>query len=184
MARTVRTLLGLALLLAAGCSSFAVEHDYDPQADFARYRSWYWLPPSPSGDPRADNALVDARVRAAVENALAARGFTQTSTGEGDLGIGYHIAIEGKLDVRTIDHYYGYGPGWGYYGGPGRVGSETYVDQYDEGTLILDLVDSRSRKLVWRGSASARLREGLTPQEREERTQEAVDAILNQYPPK
>lgn len=187
MPRTARILLVLASILAlasTGCVGFSVSSDFDPAADFSGYRSWYWLPPSPTGDPRIDNDLVANRIRRAVERSLAARGFAKTSTGEGDFGVGYHGFIEGKIDVQTIDRYYGYGPGWGYYGGGyGGIATETYVDQYDEGTLILDIVDNRSQKLVWRGSTSARVIEDHTPQKRDERAQAAVDAILAEFPP-
>jgi hypothetical protein len=194
MPRTVRSdlalpaacLLSLALLASTGCVGFAVNSDFDPNADFSGYRSWYWLPPSPSGDPRIDNDLVANRVRGAIERSLAARGYAKTSTGEGDFGVGYHGFIEGKIDVQQIDRYYGYGPGWGRYGGYGGYGgvaTETYVDQYDEGTLIIDIVDNRSRKLVWRGSTSARVSEDDSPAERDDRTQRAVDAILEKFPP-
>lgn len=188
MPRTARIVLILATALAlasVGCVGFSVNMDYDPDTDFSGFRSWYWLPPSPTGDPRIDNDLVANRVRRAVEHSLAARGYVKTSTGEGDFGVGYHGFIEGKIDVRTIDRYYGYGPGWGRYGGyyPGRVATETYVDQYDEATLILDIVDRDSRKLVWRGSTSARVRAEQTPEKRDARTQQAVDAILAKFPP-
>ena len=187
MARIHRSALVLAAVLGlavSGCAGFQVTQDYDPAADFSGYRSWYWLPPSVSGDPRVDNDLVHARIRRAVESSLSARGFRKTSTGEGDFGVGYHVLIEGKTDVRTIDNYYGYGPGWGRYGGRvGGVYSETYVDQYEEGTLILDVVDTGSMSLAWRGSTSARVQENLDPQARAERVQKAVDAILAEFPP-
>jgi len=184
-ARPSLFVLTMLALGALGCVTFPVDYDFDPGADFSGYRSWYWLPPSPSGDPRIDNDLVNARIRRAVEQSLAARGYAKTSTGEGDFGIGYHGFIQGKVDVRTIDRYYGYGPGWGRYGAyyPGPVATETYVDQYDEATLIVDIVDNSSRQLVWRGSTSARVRDEESPEKREARTREAVDAILAKFPP-
>lgn len=170
-------------LCAFGCSSLQVGYDYDPSVDFSRYRTWYWLPPTSDGDPRTSNDLLNARIRNAVEEALAAKGYRRAPTGEGDFGVGYHTAIEGKLDVRTIDTYYGYGPGWGHYGGLGGMGTETYVDQYDQGTLLLDVVDARTHRLAWRGSASARVVEGLQPEERAARIRKAVDEMLAKFPP-
>lgn len=183
-ARFVLVFSAALVLAASGCVGFAVDTDYDPGTDFSGYRSWYWLPPSPTGDPRIDNDLVANRIRGAVERSLAARGYAKTSTGEGSFGIGYHGFIQGKVDVQTVDRYYGYGPGWGRYGaGYGGMATETYVDQYDEGTLILDIVDTRSQKLVWRGSTSARVIEDDSPGERDERAQAVVDAILAKFPP-
>ena len=187
MARIHRSTLVLtaALLLAvSGCVGFQVTQDYDPDTDFSGYRSWYWLPPSTSGDPRVDNDLFDTRVRRAVESTLSARGFRQTSRGEGDFAVGYHALIAGRTNVRTINDHYGYGPGWGRYGGRSGTGyTRTIVDQYEEGTLIIDVVDEASRKLAWRGSTSARVQETSDRQERAERMQRAVDAILAEFPP-
>ncbi len=182
--RSILALMAAIGLAVSGCVGFQVTQDYDPATDFSGYRGWYWLPPSPSGDRRVDNDLVDARIRRAVESALSARGFRKTSKGEGDFAVGYHVLIEGKIDVRTVNNYYGYGPGWGRYGG--RVGSgytETYVDQYEQGTLIIDVVDTGSRKLAWRGSTSARVQQTAEGEDRAERVHEAVDAILAEFPP-
>lgn len=184
MTRLLR--VGLAAILAigaaTGCSGIRVSHDYDPGADFSAYRSWYWLPrPGPSGDPRLDSDLLDARVRSAVEEVLAAKGYRKAPTGEGDFGVGWHGAIEGKLDVQTIDRYYGYGPRWGY--GYGGVVTDTYVRQYDQGTLILDVVDARQRKLVWRGSAQAEVQERADPEARQRRIREAVEKVFARFPP-
>jgi hypothetical protein len=168
------------VLGTTACTGIRVSQDYDPAADFSAYRSWYWLPRSPSGDARIENDLVRARVRSAVERALAAKGYAQAPTGEGDLGVGWHAAIEGRIDVRSVDHFYGYGRRWGPYGG---MATETIVREYEEGSLILDMVDSRSGQLVWWGSAQAEVRANLEPHERSKRTQEAVDCILAQFPP-
>lgn len=179
--RTRRRWAAVAGTLLLSCAGFQIRTDYDPEADFSRLRSWYWLPPAPGGDPRVKNDLVEARVRAAVERVLGDRGYIEAPSGEGDFGIGYHAAIEGRIDVRTVDHFYGYGRRWGPYGGVAR---ETVVTQYDEGTLILDVVDSRTQRLVWRGSAQARVRDDLDPRERAERIQGAVEQMLAEFPPR
>jgi hypothetical protein len=96
----------LAALLAAllvGCSTVQVKHDYDPGFDFSGYQSWFWLPPSEQGatDPRVHNEITEARVRRALEDTLIARGYSKAPSGEGDFGVGYHLAIEGRIDVRA-----------------------------------------------------------------------------------
>jgi hypothetical protein len=177
----------LAALLAAllvGCSTVQVKHDYDPGFDFSGYQSWFWLPPSEQGatDPRVHNEITEARVRRALEDTLIARGYSKAPSGEGDFGVGYHLAIEGRIDVRTVDRYYGYGRGWrGWSGGYGYT--DTYVDQYDQGMLIVDIVDMRSRQLVWRGTAEARVDESADPERRDARVREAVEKLFAEFPP-
>jgi hypothetical protein len=55
--------------------------------------------------------------------------------------------------------------------------------QYREGTLILDVVDAGSDKVVWRGSAQAELTGASDPGAREARIREAVRGILERFPP-
>jgi len=173
--------VGVVLLLAVGCSGIRVSEDYDHSTDFSKYRAWYWLPrPPPSGDPRIDSDLLATRVRSAVESILAAKGYRQVPVGEADFGVGWQAAIEGKLDVHSVDQFYGYGPRWGPVGG---MGSETFVRRYDQGTLILDVVDARSRQLVWRGSAQAEVQQRRDPAQRDARVREAVQKILARFPP-
>jgi hypothetical protein len=174
---------GALAVALAGCSSIRVNYDYDPKADFSNYHSWSWLPqPKPEViDPRVHNEIVDRRVRRAVEAALAARGYQQVEPGRGDFGVAYHAAIQGKVSVQTINDYYGYGPVWG---GMVHVPStRTYVREYDEGTLILDVVDGQSHQIVWRASAQAEVSQSGTPEQRDRRVREAVDQMLDDFPP-
>ena len=176
----------LVLLVAtaamSGCSSLKIHTDYDPGVDFARLQSYAWLPDpsSPTGDPRLDSSLLHARVRRAVDSQLAARGHREASPDEADFLVAYHVALETKLDVDTID--YGYGYGWGHWYGGTR--SSTRVREYEQGTLLLDFVDPKTRQLLWRGSSSARIRPDSSPEEHQKRADEAVAAMLERFPPK
>ena len=51
----------------------------------------------------------------------------------------------------------GFGPGWGWdpYWGGGMRTSTTTAHTYDQGTLILDLWDAKTKNMVWRGAATA-----------------------------
>lgn len=171
----------IALLLAA-CSSVQVTTDYDPGTDFSALETWAWLPrkAEPSGDPRLDSSLLNQRIRNAVEAQLSARGFKKTARAGADFLVAYHTAIERKMDVDTIYRGYGYGPeawGWG-------AGHETVVYEYDQGTLLLDVLDPKEHDLIWRGSASAVVSERSTPEKRTERINEAVSKLLDRFPPR
>ena len=174
-------ILAIALLGLAGCSSFRVTTDFDPQANFEPLRNYAWLENvrKPSDDPRLHNSLVDSRVRAAVDRELATKGYAKTPASSADFLVTYYLGLETKIDVHTIHSGYGYG----YRGYHGRVGSETVVDQYEEGSLLLDILDPRGTELLWRGTASARVRKSSTPEKREERINAAVAAIFAKFPP-
>ncbi len=179
-----RVLAALLLTALCACSTLRVSSDYDPAFDFSGFRSWDWLTGTPAGtvDPRLPRGLVEDRIRAALEKHLAARGFQRSGSGTPDFRVGYHAAVEDKVDVRTINRSYGYGPGWG--AGRGLMTSDTYVRQYEQGTLILDMVDPRTNVLVWRGSAQAEVYSYSTPEQREARIDDAVGQILERFPPR
>ena len=171
--------LGLAL---AGCSTFMIDTDYDPDADFSAFQTYDWAPAESESpkDPRVQNDLLEGRVHDAVDAELSSRGFTRVAEGATpDFWITYHAGVEAKIDVTTIQQAYPYYRGYSRWGGY----SETYVRNYDEGTLILDVIDPKTERLVWRGSAQAQVQDRSTPERREKRVRDAVHAILARFPP-
>jgi hypothetical protein len=143
-------IIGSALLLAAGSFAQDVKTDYDRAADFSHYKTYSWE------KVHTQDALWVDRVKAAVNSALAAKGWTQLESG-GDVSI---MAMEMTKDHQTLNTYYdSFGGGWGWRGrfggGFGGFGdSTTTEDTYKVGTLVVDLFDSGTKKLIWRGSAS------------------------------
>ena len=122
-----------------------------------------------------------------MDRTLQANGFRKVSTAP-DFWVGYHAAIEGKLDVTTIDTPYFAPTGadimrGGYHGAWAYGGSQTFVTQYEEGTLLLDIVDSQTKKLIWRGTVSAVVDADAEPEKRKARIQEAVQKALADFPP-
>lgn len=179
--------LMLAVTLAA-CTSVPVSTDYNTGYRFAAASSYAWLERKTSAtDPRVDNDLVEARVRRAVDDQLRAKGLTLAqSEGQADLLVTYYIGQEDKIDVRTFRSHFGYYPCWhcyGPYGGPGwGYDNDIWVTEYTQGTLVIDIVDAQSRKLVWHGVSERRLPAFKTPQERDAYIRETVTAILAEFP--
>ncbi len=138
-------LASVGILLLAATASFAqqVKTDYDRSADFSQYKTYSW-----EKVQTEDQLLVD-RIKEAVNGALAAKGWTQVPSG-GNVAI---MAIEMTRNQQTLDTFYnGFGGGWRWGGGFGNA--TTTVDNYKVGTLVVDLFDANTKKLVWRGSSS------------------------------
>jgi hypothetical protein len=175
----IRTFLVLlfAALVFPGCAGISVDADWDTGADFSRLRSWAWFPepPATTGDLRLDNPLLHKRIRESIEAVMAARGYPRTQVKEADFLVAPHAAIESRLDAQTIQTGYGYGAGWGR--------TETYIDQYEQGTLVIDFVTPDRKNLLWRGTATARLNEAKNPAQRDIRMRDAIERILAQFPP-
>lgn len=140
-------------LLFASASFAQVKTDYDRNADFSRYKTYSWE------NVHTQNQLWVDRIKAAVNAALAAKGWTPVESG-GDVAI---VAMETTQDHQTLNTFYdnvggGWGwRGWGGFGGLGGGGfgdSTTTTETYKVGTLVVDLFDAKTKQLVWRGSAS------------------------------
>lgn len=168
-------LTGVAVIAAglAGCAPVRVNSYSERAVDFSRYRTYAWSPTvhGPTGDPRLDdNRFFHERVRADIESGLNRRGYEAAAAGEPDLIVHYHASVTQEIDVATVDAAY----------------CETndcrpYV--YEAGTLLIDLVDARTSRIVWRGWAEGSI-EGAIDDQRfmEQRVDEAVDRILERLP--
>jgi len=170
-------LTGLTVTLVVGCAGIVAGAHFQPETRFAEYRTFAWGPRDelPTGDPRLDNnPFFDAQVRSAVEAELGIRGLRPASHGA-DLQLHYHASVERVLNVYTVDRVSGYDS-------PGGV-RDTTLYAYDEGTLVVDLVDARTDQVVWRGWARASL-EGVIDDTRRmrARVEESVRRMFERYP--
>ena len=91
----------------------------------------------------------------------------------------HHLGIETGFDVRTVHTAHGYRRSTWATGAT----AHTTVRQYERGTLVIDIVAPKEQRLVWRGSASARLQRSADPARREQRIRDAVEEILREFPP-
>jgi hypothetical protein len=156
-----------------------VSSHVDRGINFARYRTYDWGPADalPTGDPRLDkNPFFRDHVEGAVEKQLAARGLEMSTSDTPDLLIHYHASINQRIDVNRVDRRYGY-----CYG----VDCPSDVIEYEAGTLVLDLVDSRTNRVIWRGWAQDTV-EGVLDNEDEMARQidEAITRMLARLPPR
>jgi hypothetical protein len=177
--RTIRQISGVAVLAAAAlwasaCAPVRVNASLERGMDFTRYASFTWANEEEfnTGDPRLDNnEFFEKRLRAGEEQALTAHGFEQTTAATADLVVHYHASTTQKIDVNELDYRYGYC-------------EECHSSIYDAGTITIDLVDAKTRKLVWRGWSDGSL-DGIDSQTTiEARVDEAVAKIMKQLPPR
>jgi Domain of unknown function (DUF4136) len=177
--KTIRIFFVLFVIgFTVSCASvYDVKYDYDQQANFADLKTYDWMPvPEKSGI----NSLVVERVRNAVNTELKAKGLMMSSNNP-DFLIAEHLGKKDK--VQVTDWGYGYGPYGGYWGGYWGPGGGVSSYEYEEGSLILDFVDAKSKKLIWRGAAKAEVQNLNTPEKSEKVINEAVKEILKKYPP-
>jgi len=176
--------VGLCVLwMLAGCSSFKVRYAYHGGTDFARMKTYAWMPEAapPAGETdeaAANRCARDEHIRAAVDEGLARKGLRRVSA-DPDVLVTFHVTVEERIDVDD----------WGYtyaarkrYRNPKGFGM-VEVAQYEKGTLILDLVDPGTRELVWRGEAQGGLNPERTQKQGAKLCDEAVKKVLKKFPP-
>jgi hypothetical protein len=113
-------------------------------------------------------------MQGAVEKQLAARGFQRSLSGTPDLLVHYHASIDQRFDVHDVDRRYGHCLG---------DDCEPEVTTYEAATLVLDIVDTRSNDVIWRGWARGSLEGVLTDLDRMARhINEAVQRMLAGFP--
>src|ERR1700723_1979109 len=132
-------LMGIALLCATASFAQHVKTDYDRSVDFSQYTTYTWE------HVHTQNPLWVDRIKAAVNSALAAKGWTEVESG-GSVSI---VGMEVTRSHQTLDTYYdGFGGGWRWRGWGNQFGeATTTTNTYEVGTLVVDLFDSRTKKV-------------------------------------
>jgi len=177
-------LLPAALLLAACASGIDIRGGAgDPHYDFARLKTYAWMPRETTGDPRIDEALLDERVHKGVDEDLARRGYRLVAEG-GDFAVGYRAVLGTQRSVES-----GQGSFEGIWtadntprpaGGNGNTVEKVTL----EGTLVLRVFDGKNRKLVWEAAAETDIdpRSSLLAPTREDKIRAAIREMLDRFP--
>jgi hypothetical protein len=171
MTRLLTWSASAALALAVGgCAATPAGSYVQRGIDFAQYRTYDWAPPDPlpPTDPRlAENAYFQDYVEGAVQRGLAGRGFGKApATADPDLLIHYHASVTERLAVDPFD------------GPPG-----VRVRHVEAGMLVIDVLDARSGRLVWRGWARHGVADILNnPERMAARINAAVAEMLDTLP--
>ncbi len=170
--------LWIFLLTVFGCGP-KVSRDFDPGMDFSRLKTYNWQSKT---DKKPEDALVDERIRSAVENSLAEKGFQRVS-GKGDFSVDYQYRISRASKSSDLHTGVGIGGGsGGVFGGIG-VGIFDLGGNHDQGTLTINMFDSFSGRLIWKGSNTRRVPESSDPAKSAMETNRQVESILEKFPP-
>ena len=175
MRRLALALTTVVLTVAAGCATMSVSSHVERGLDFNQYRSFDWGPADelPTGDPRLDrDPFFKDHVQGAVEKQLAQRGLQLSDSP--DLRIHYHAAVTRRVNVSGVDRERGY-----CYSN----NCHAEVLEYEAGTLVLDFVDTRTNRVIWRGWAQDTVGKMLDDRDvMERKINEAVTRMLARLP--
>jgi hypothetical protein len=130
--------LGFVLAMAGAVSAQDVTIDYDKSADFSKYKTFSAQVKTTWNTPFAEKRALDEVVKT-----LIAKGWTQVDPAKADAMVMIHGATQTKRDLNT------------FYGGGGlRFGggmATTSVSEFQVGSMIVDIADSKTKNLLWRG---------------------------------
>jgi hypothetical protein len=135
--------IAMLFLLTAASFGQQVKTDYDRSANFAQYKTYSWQ------DVKTKDPLWVDRIKSDVDAALTAKGWKQVPSG-GNISL---VATEVTTTQQSLNTYYNSFGGGRRFGG-GFAESTTTPEVYKVGTLVLDMMDAQTNKLVWRGSSS------------------------------
>jgi len=166
--------LAVALTTATGCtSSLKTTSDWDHQMDFSRFHTFNFEQGMPFQTKNNEKY-----VREMVAVVLVGKGFVQVADNEkADFNVFLYPRLQyaGRVDWYTT----GYTPWWGGWGGYVGVAA-TYTD-IPVGGLLVDLVDNKNDRLIWRSTASAVLDEDTVHDAH--LVMKAIEDMLKGFPP-
>ncbi|KAF2083040.1 MULTISPECIES: DUF4136 domain-containing protein [Flavobacterium] len=181
---SLRIIPVLFLGLFYSCSpTVKVTTDYDHSANFSEYKTFAVY------DLKAQQGQVNQlnvdRVAKAIRNEMLAKGFTESSNP--DLKVNAVSILKNKTSVSANTDFYGYGGmyrPYGYWGGGAMMGgANTTFNTYDyvDGSLVIDIVSTKTDKLVWQGIGNAEI--DSRPDNPEQFINDAIKKILTGFPP-
>ncbi len=185
----------LTLVLAASMAcggGVKINTDYNQMIDYGQFETYAFMPVEERPD---ENELIAARIRNAISANVEEGGYQKVDDpNSADLWVAWHLILDEKFSVTTTGGgytggYYGaYGRGyWGRYGygggGYGMSTSYTTVNEWTEGTLVIDVIDRDKDILIYRATAESKIRDNIDPQERTERINDVVARMMADFPP-
>lgn len=172
LTRLTLATVALSTLTMTACATMQVNSYVERGADLTRYRTYQWAPPDTqaTGDPRLDNnEFFRGRIQSQVDRRLGSVGFEMTAAAP-DLVVHYHASVTQEVNSNAVDELHA-----------SCDNCEPFV--YDAGTIVVDLLDARTRRLVWRGWAEGSLDGAIDSQTVMERQiDEAIARIMERLP--
>jgi hypothetical protein len=162
--------------ILTSCSSVYVNTDYDKKANFAAYKTYAYN--KSSIDKLEISDLDKKRILYAIDAAMPTKQFSKSENP--DVLINIFTKERERVNVyNNMGWGYGFGWGWGPSWGMGMGFTQTTTTP--EGTLYIDIVDAKTKELVWQGIGTGYLT--TNTEKKDERIAEFVAKILEKYPP-
>ena len=149
--------------------------DYDHSVNFLKFKTYTWV------KVHATDPSVEDRITIAVNRDMSGRYMTEVSKG-GDVTVTAIDATQDKQEFTTFYNDlsdYTWQRGWG---SAGFLDSEATLQDVPLDTLVIDIYDTKTHKLLWRGAVTEAVVNG--EDKNDQRIDKAVTELISKYPPK
>jgi hypothetical protein len=177
--RTIANMLATALfgIAIAGAPALAqtVTIDYDHTVNFAKFKTYTWQ------KVHATDPSVEDRITIAANRDLAQRYMTEVDK-DSDVMI---VAVEATQDKAEFGAFYDGLSGYTWqrgWGAGGFLDSAATAQDIPVDTLVLDMYDTKTHKLLWRGAVTEPV--GGSQDKNDQKIDKAVTQLISKYPPK
>ena len=151
-----------------------------PDADFSNVKTYTLLPWQEDANAMI-NEIEKQRLRDAFTAEFDVRNLTEVPE-DGDIDVVIFLVVDEKTAINAYTNYYGgyggryYRGGWGWGGG-----TTTYTQEdYQVGTIVLDVFDGESEKLMWQSVSSGTVKDN--PQKRAQNMPTVARKAMNDFP--
>jgi hypothetical protein len=156
--------VGLLAAIGICAAGQEVRYQIDRHTDFSKYRTYKWAETLLAGHA---NQIIEEQIRNAIEAELAQKGLRKTDSSTADLSIRYQAAIGAPTESTPADSE-----------------SEACGSTNPGGRLALEMYDSTTKKLVWRGIVAKIIDPKAKLDAQQAGITKAVQKLLKNYPPK
>lgn len=169
----------LATALATACQTVRVVTDYDPQANFGSYKTFSMYDLKTKG---SISELNSERITRFIKSEMLKKGYAEDNNNP-DLLVNAVTVLKNKTAIQATSTTYGYGGfyrPYGYWAAPRSGYATVHTYDYKDGSLIVDVVDAKTKKMIWHGVAQSEM--DKAPKNPEQSLKSAVERLLKTFP--
>ncbi len=165
-------------------AQIVVKVDYDKDFDFTGFKNFIVTPGTfinTNKDIPKDHSTGQRKIEETFIKYLTEKGLEKAVSADTNFVVTFTAGAKKKKEIEGIHnpgwagYGYHYAPGWG-----APVYNNWWVNEYKDGTLIIDVYDFKSRQLVWRAYCETEISNGNN----EETLKKIVSRAFKKFPPK
>lgn len=160
------------VIFLGGCSTLEVSVDYDDTYDFSKAKKIAVV----HEHKAKENTLLNDRIVNALTQNLESKYYTEVNSNEADIIFVFYVDVKDKTQINT--DYISMGMRYRF----GGMMASTSTYDYTEGSLVIDALNPKTKKIIWRAIGVKELNEYNTPQEKTEAVKKIVNKIMEKFP--